>query len=340
MRTFRTVALGATLPRSIVGACTSGGGTPSPSAAAVRRPIERTASEPGGESPSAPAGPRSRQPLDLGGPPECPQRPFCLLGLRGDLRPRVHGVRSARRRRTPDGPGADRRRRRRRTAVHLRSRRSPPTASSCSRTTSGSSWPTTSSRSFAKRSSTPSGRRRPAQRRHGQRLTQEELTNLNKAVTVDARTAADVAPRVDRRPGLRVGERRARGTIVVGSTNFYEQEILGEIFAQVLETTARRSSKFQLGNREVVFPALERARSTSWPSTRRPLEFVNDGAGEATTDPAATTGSARGCSRAEGPRRPELRGSDGPERLRGDPGHSRSTASPRSAISRNRLQAQ
>ena len=47
-------------------------------------------------------------------------------------------------------------------------------------------------------------------------------------------------------------------TIVVGSTNFGEQEIVGEIFAQALENAGYPvETKFQLGTREVVNPALK-----------------------------------------------------------------------------------
>jgi len=47
-------------------------------------------------------------------------------------------------------------------------------------------------------------------------------------------------------------------TIVVGSTNFGEQEILGEIFAQALENAGYSvETKFQLGARDVVNPALK-----------------------------------------------------------------------------------
>ena len=88
----------------------------------------------------------------------------------------------------------------------------------------------------------------------------------------------------------RPGRAGAGTTVKVGSTNFYEQEILGELFAQVLEAngfTVER--KFQLGNREIVFPALEAGEIdilAEYAATA--LEFVNGGAGEASTDPAAT----------------------------------------------------
>ena len=47
-------------------------------------------------------------------------------------------------------------------------------------------------------------------------------------------------------------------TIVVGSTNFGEQEILGEIYAQALEDAGYPvETRFQLGTREVVNPAIK-----------------------------------------------------------------------------------
>jgi osmoprotectant transport system substrate-binding protein len=47
-------------------------------------------------------------------------------------------------------------------------------------------------------------------------------------------------------------------TITVGSTNFGEQLILGEIYAQVLEANGYKvERRFNLGNREVVNPALK-----------------------------------------------------------------------------------
>jgi osmoprotectant transport system substrate-binding protein len=46
--------------------------------------------------------------------------------------------------------------------------------------------------------------------------------------------------------------------VIVGSTNFYEQVTLGEIFAQILEANGYKvTRKFNLGNREIVQPALQ-----------------------------------------------------------------------------------
>lgn len=46
--------------------------------------------------------------------------------------------------------------------------------------------------------------------------------------------------------------------VIVGSTNFYEQITLGELYAQVLETNGYKvTRKFNLGSREIVYPALK-----------------------------------------------------------------------------------
>lgn len=46
--------------------------------------------------------------------------------------------------------------------------------------------------------------------------------------------------------------------VVVGSTNFYEQITLGELYAQILEANGYKvTRKFNLGNREIVQPALQ-----------------------------------------------------------------------------------
>jgi osmoprotectant transport system substrate-binding protein len=119
-----------------------------------------------------------------------------------------------------------------------------------------------------------------------ERLTQEELTNLNRSATVDAKAVPDVARDWITAQNFDSISAGLEGDIIVGSTNFYEQEILAEIFAQVLEGNGMTvERKFQLGNREVVFPALEAGEIdllAEYAATA--LEFVNEGAGEATTD--------------------------------------------------------
>jgi len=50
----------------------------------------------------------------------------------------------------------------------------------------------------------------------------------------------------------------ARPAVIIGSTNFYEQITLGELYAQILEANGYKvTRKFNLGNREIVEPAIE-----------------------------------------------------------------------------------
>ncbi|HEX4897502.1 MAG TPA: glycine betaine ABC transporter substrate-binding protein [Candidatus Limnocylindrales bacterium] len=125
------------------------------------------------------------------------------------------------------------------------------------------------------------------------KLSQAALTDLNKQVTVDGKAAAEVAAAWIEAEGLSFSG--GSGSVTVGSTNFYEQEILGEVFAQVLEGAGIDvERKFQLGAREVVFPALESGEIdilAEYAATA--LEYVNNKAGEASTDPAATSDKLR-----------------------------------------------
>lgn len=81
-------------------------------------------------------------------------------------------------------------------------------------------------------------------------------------------------------------------TIAIGSTNFTEQELVAEMYAQALEAadySVERS--FQLGAREVVLPALQNGDIDLYPEyVGTALEFLNGGAGEATSDTQETLG--------------------------------------------------
>ena len=50
----------------------------------------------------------------------------------------------------------------------------------------------------------------------------------------------------------------SKPAVTVGSTNFYEQLTLGELYSQILEANGYKvTRKFNLGNREIVYPALK-----------------------------------------------------------------------------------
>jgi osmoprotectant transport system substrate-binding protein len=80
------------------------------------------------------------------------------------------------------------------------------------------------------------------------------------------------------------------GAVTVGSTNFSEQFIVASMYAQVLEAAGCEVDvQSNLGAREVVFPALEAGEIdlvAEYIGTL--LEFLNEGAGEATSDADAS----------------------------------------------------
>ena len=286
MRLIRNVALGAASLALVLGACTSGGGSsPSPSVATTP-PSSPPSEEPSG---SAPAGPSIASTFVLAGPPECPERPFCLLGLE-----ETYGLEFKEFRPTDAGGpitvqaliGGD-------AQVGLLFTSDPAIQ------TNGFVLLEDDQGLQLADNLVPVLRQEVldaspvvADLLNGvtAKLSQTELTELNTAVTVDAQNPADVAAAWIDEQGLGEGPGGGSGSITVGSTNFYEQEILAEIYAQVLEDngfTVER--KFQLGNREVVFPALESGEIdilAEYAATV--LEFVNEGAGEATADAAET----------------------------------------------------
>jgi len=83
-----------------------------------------------------------------------------------------------------------------------------------------------------------------------------------------------------------------RGEVSVGSTDFTEQQIVAEMYALVLEDAGYTvDRRYQLGSREVVFPALQGGEldvTAEYVGTL--LEFINGGAGEATSDTQETLG--------------------------------------------------
>ncbi len=290
MRTIRRAALGATVVALIVSACTSGGSSPSASAAPTAAPsVAASPSTAASPASAAPTGSIASQ-LTLGGPPECPQRPFCAVGLK-----KTYGIDF--KLFLPLDAGG------------------PLTVSAIDSGLVDVALLFTSDPSIQTHNLVlleddkhlqladnliPVVRNDLLAKAPGladlinpfmAKLTQEQLTDLNKQVTVDGKDSKSVAGAWLATNGLVTGGTSGNGiTVKVGSTNFYEQEILGEIFAQVLEANGFKvERKFQLGNREVVFPALLKGDIdilAEYAATA--LEYVNKAAGEASADPAVT----------------------------------------------------
>lgn len=292
MRMIRMAALGATTLALAVSACSSGGSSSTPSAtaaAAASAPASAPASvEPASEPASA--GPSVASQLVLGGPPECPQRPFCLKGLQdtyglqfkefkpldvagpltvealknGDIQ--VGMLLSSDPAYATNG------------FVLLQDDKSLQLADNLVPILQKSIVDADPNAATLLNSVSA-------------KITQGELTGLNKAVSVDGKTSAEAATQWLTDNGFLPGAGgTGKGNVTVGSTNFYEQEVLAEVYAQVLEANGYTvERKYQLGAREVVFPALEKGDIdvlVEYAATA--LEYVNKGAGEATTDAAAT----------------------------------------------------
>jgi osmoprotectant transport system substrate-binding protein len=123
------------------------------------------------------------------------------------------------------------------------------------------------------------------------KLSQTELINLNKAVAVDGQDPADAATAWLTANGFLPGPGGQQvGMIRIGAFDFPESETLGELYAQTLEANGYTvERKFPLGKREIVFPAFQKGDVdliVEYAATA--LEYVNKGAGEASTDATAT----------------------------------------------------
>ena len=77
--------------------------------------------------------------------------------------------------------------------------------------------------------------------------------------------------------------------ITIGSTNFSEQLVLGELYSQILEANGYVvTRKFNLGNREIVFPALQSAQIDMEADYLATLLAFVDKTATGSTDPKQT----------------------------------------------------
>ena len=81
----------------------------------------------------------------------------------------------------------------------------------------------------------------------------------------------------------------SKAAITIGSTNFSEQLVLGELYSQVLEANGYAvTRKFNLGNREIVFPALQSGQIDMEADYLATLLAFVDKSAKGSTDPKAT----------------------------------------------------
>lgn len=291
MREFRRVAGGAVLFALVLGACSPGAGTQSPSTTSAPSSAPTATSAAPTTTPTAAT---LASTLVFGGPPECPERPFCLIGLEEtygldfkEFRPLDQG-----------GP----------ITVEALDNDEIQVALLFT------SDPTIVARDFVILEDDLSLQRAdnliPVVNAQlitdfpvvaellnlvSANLSQDALVELNRQSTEDRTDPADIASGWLESEGLLDQAEPGAGTgapaITVGKTNFYEQDILSELYAQILEaadfTVGRQDAS---GTREVVFPALEQGEIDVLPEyAASVLEYANGGAGQATADPTETT---------------------------------------------------
>ncbi len=301
MRFHRMLALGASA-LVLASACGTGGGsTPAATVAPVSQPSSQ-AGAPASAAPSAAASPAASvaapsaaansiaSRLVLGGPPECPQRPFCLIGLQ-----KVYGLtfKSF----VPLDAGGPL------TVAALQTGKvqvgllftSDPSIQVDGFVLLNDDKHLQASDNIAPVIRTAVLKAHPdiatLLDQISSKLTQAQLTSLNKQVTVDKTDPADVARAWLQQQGFVPTGGSNKGTIVVGSTNFSEQLVLAELYAQQLEANGYAvTRKFNLGSREVVQPAIQSGQIDLYPEYLASLtEYLDKGTGLATTDPAKTS---------------------------------------------------
>ena len=298
MRLFRIIALGAST-LVLAGAC-GAGGSATPTATAASASAQPSQAAPAAASvavqpahPSAAASAATdtiASRLEFGGPPECPQRPFCLIGLQ-----KVYGVtfKSF----VPLDAGGPL------TVAALETGKvqvgllftSDPSIQVDGFVLLHDDKHLQASDNIAPVIRTAVLQAHPdiaaLLDEISEKLTQAQLTSLNTQVTVDKMDPSDVARAWLQQSGIVPTGGSHKGNIVVGSTNFSEQLVLAELYAQQLEANGYSvTRKFNLGSREVVQPAIQSGQIDLYPEYLASLtEYLDNGSGLATTDPAKTS---------------------------------------------------
>jgi glycine betaine/choline ABC-type transport system substrate-binding protein len=123
------------------------------------------------------------------------------------------------------------------------------------------------------------------------KLTTQDLIALNKSSDVDKQDPDVIAKKwlTDHSYGTSASG-ASKGTITVGALNFPESAILAQIYGQALKGKGYTINfKLNLGSREIVEPALEKGDIDLFPDyAATELEFQNKAKGEATPDATAT----------------------------------------------------
>jgi osmoprotectant transport system substrate-binding protein len=122
------------------------------------------------------------------------------------------------------------------------------------------------------------------------KITTEVLSDLNKGTDLDKKDADDVAMAwLESNNLIPASQAAAKSgpTIVVGSAKFPENETLADIYADMLEANGYKvSKKLNIGSREIYFPALKNNQISFLPDYAGSLLTFIDASKPATTNTA------------------------------------------------------
>ncbi|MCA1710781.1 MAG: glycine/betaine ABC transporter substrate-binding protein [Actinobacteria bacterium] len=138
-------------------------------------------------------------------------------------------------------------------------------------------------------------------------LTTDKLVAMNRQADVERKTPPVVAKAFVKAEGLDEGLSGGSGKLVVGAANFSENQILANVFAEVLKVAGFDASVKPVTSRDVYGPALERGELNVMPEYVGTLtEYFNkkangaDAAAKASGDLPATLAALRTLAEAKG----------------------------------------
>jgi glycine betaine/choline ABC-type transport system substrate-binding protein len=118
------------------------------------------------------------------------------------------------------------------------------------------------------------------------KLTTEKMTELNGRVELDQEKPADVAADFLEQEGVDGSQASGSGELTVGAVAFAENQIVAEMYAQVLEQAGYTVGRqLDLGSREILQPALESGEVDLAPEYLGSLLLFLDPEAQATGDP-------------------------------------------------------
>jgi osmoprotectant transport system substrate-binding protein len=118
-------------------------------------------------------------------------------------------------------------------------------------------------------------------------LTTENMTELNGRVEIDGEEPAAVAEDFLAEQGIDGGGASGSGEVTVGAVAFAENQIVAEMYAQVLEGAGYTVDRqLDLGSREILVPAIESGEVDIAPEYLGSLLLFLDPKADASGDPA------------------------------------------------------